>query len=217
MSRYRLRRPSAALVISMVALIVALGGTSYAAFTLPRNSVGTKQLKNKAVTLPKIAPAAQRALSKVGPQGNPGPQGPQGSQGPQGPAGPQGPLGPKGADFTAATTLRSGQTEAGSYAVTGYATGADMWTAVNFRIPLASATTKVEFDSASGSANCPGNGQAAPGYLCIYDDFGGASFIHVEDLFGEAFDQAGPTGFVLHMSANSSDSVSIGTWAVTAP
>jgi hypothetical protein len=54
MSRSRLRRPSAALVVSTVALIVALGGTSYAAFTLPQNSVGTKQLKNNAVTLAKL-------------------------------------------------------------------------------------------------------------------------------------------------------------------
>jgi hypothetical protein len=53
-----LRRPGAALVVSIVALIVALGGTSYAAFTLPQNSVGTKQLKNGAVTGPKIAPGA---------------------------------------------------------------------------------------------------------------------------------------------------------------
>jgi hypothetical protein len=48
------RQPSPALVISIVALIVALGGTSYAALRLPANSVGTNQLKNNAVTTPKI-------------------------------------------------------------------------------------------------------------------------------------------------------------------
>lgn len=42
------------LVISMVALFVALGGASYAAINLPRNSVGTKQLKAKAVTGAKV-------------------------------------------------------------------------------------------------------------------------------------------------------------------
>ena len=48
-------RPSPALVISLIALFVALGGTSYAAITsLPANSVGTKQLKNGAVTAAKI-------------------------------------------------------------------------------------------------------------------------------------------------------------------
>lgn len=54
MSNFRIRRPSAALVVSVVALIAALGGTSYAAFSLPKNSVGTKQLKNGAVTTQKI-------------------------------------------------------------------------------------------------------------------------------------------------------------------
>ena len=34
-------RPSAVLVVSIIALILALGGTSYAAFVLPKNSVGT--------------------------------------------------------------------------------------------------------------------------------------------------------------------------------
>jgi hypothetical protein len=35
-------------------LIVALGGTSYAAFSLPKNGVGTRQLKNGAVTTGKL-------------------------------------------------------------------------------------------------------------------------------------------------------------------
>ena len=50
------RRPSPALVISLIALFVALGGTGYAAIKLPANSVGSKQLKKKAVTKAKIAP-----------------------------------------------------------------------------------------------------------------------------------------------------------------
>jgi hypothetical protein len=54
MNWLRPRRPSPALVVSIIALIVALGGTGYAAITLPKNSVGTKQLKKKAVTNRKI-------------------------------------------------------------------------------------------------------------------------------------------------------------------
>ena len=48
------RRPSAALVISCVALFVALGGVGWAAFSLPPHSVGTAQLKNGAVRNSKI-------------------------------------------------------------------------------------------------------------------------------------------------------------------
>ncbi len=50
----RLHKPSPALVISLVALFVALGGTSYAISSIPNNSVGTKQLKRSAVTTQKI-------------------------------------------------------------------------------------------------------------------------------------------------------------------
>jgi hypothetical protein len=33
------------MVIAFIALLVAMGGTGYAAVALPKNSVGTKQLK----------------------------------------------------------------------------------------------------------------------------------------------------------------------------
>ncbi len=55
MRTFRLRAPSPALVISVVALVIALGGTSYA-FFLPNGSVGSKQLKNRAVTNAKLGP-----------------------------------------------------------------------------------------------------------------------------------------------------------------
>ncbi len=42
------------LVISLIALIVALGGVSYAAINIPKNSVGTKQLKKNAVNAKKL-------------------------------------------------------------------------------------------------------------------------------------------------------------------
>jgi hypothetical protein len=44
--------------IALLALFVALGGTTYAATALPKNSVGPKQLKKNAVTNPKIANGA---------------------------------------------------------------------------------------------------------------------------------------------------------------
>lgn len=40
--------------VALLALFIALGGTAFAAAALPRNSVGTKQLKKNAVTSVKI-------------------------------------------------------------------------------------------------------------------------------------------------------------------
>ena len=55
MRRIRLGRPSPALVVASLALFVALGGASYAALSVPANSVGSKQLRNGAVTSGKLA------------------------------------------------------------------------------------------------------------------------------------------------------------------
>ena len=52
--KHLIRRPSPAMVVACLALGLALGGTSYAAVKLPKNSVGAKQLKKNAVTSPKI-------------------------------------------------------------------------------------------------------------------------------------------------------------------
>jgi hypothetical protein len=71
-------------------LFVALGGTSVAATNalLPRNSVGTAQLRKGAVTKQKIANKTIAALR--------GTRGPAGPTGLTGPAGPQGPTGAQG-------------------------------------------------------------------------------------------------------------------------
>jgi hypothetical protein len=82
------RHLSYANVAATIALFVALGGTSYAALSLPAGSVGTKQLKNGAVTRAKLGHGV--LATAAGPQGLPGPQGATGSQGPPGPAGANG-------------------------------------------------------------------------------------------------------------------------------
>jgi hypothetical protein len=51
----RNRRPSPALIVAIIALITALAGTAWAAKSLPKASVGPRQLKSSAVTTGKIA------------------------------------------------------------------------------------------------------------------------------------------------------------------
>jgi hypothetical protein len=81
----RLRPPSPAMVVACLALAVSLSGAGYAVSTaLPRNSVGTVQLKNNAVNSAKVKNASLRAADFA-----PG-------QIPAGPAGPQGPAGVSG-------------------------------------------------------------------------------------------------------------------------
>jgi hypothetical protein len=90
------RRPSPALVISVIALVVAMTGTGYAAITLPKNSVGTKQLKKNAVTSSKVKNGSLLIRDFKAGQIPSGPHGPQGAQRPQGARGLQGPPGAAG-------------------------------------------------------------------------------------------------------------------------
>jgi len=83
-------RPTPAILIACIALAISLSGVSYAAFVLPANSVGSKQLKKNAVVSSKVEDGSLlRSDFKRG-------QLPRGTRGPQGSAGPQGPQGPKG-------------------------------------------------------------------------------------------------------------------------
>jgi hypothetical protein len=84
--------------VALVALFVALGGASYAAITLPKNSVGSAQIRKSAVTSAKVKDGAllRRDFKKserkklVGPAGATGARGATGLQGPRGLQGPTG-------------------------------------------------------------------------------------------------------------------------------
>ncbi len=58
MRKSKVPRPSPAMVVASVALMVALGGGAYAQTQLARNSVGTAQIRANAVTSAKLAPDA---------------------------------------------------------------------------------------------------------------------------------------------------------------
>ncbi len=80
MTRLR-RRPSPALVISLIALFVSLGGTSFAAATL----INGKQIKRHSIATNRLTKKAIKQL-----KGNRGPAGPAGPAGATGAAGPAG-------------------------------------------------------------------------------------------------------------------------------
>jgi hypothetical protein len=48
-------------LVGYIALFVALSGTSYAAFSLPAGSVGSRELKNRAITAVKLNPTSVAA------------------------------------------------------------------------------------------------------------------------------------------------------------
>lgn len=94
MSRIKLHLPSPALGVALLALFVALGGTGYAALSLPRNSVSSKQIRKGAVRNADIASNAvtgakvrRRSLDSTDFKTGSLPQGSKGDQGAQGPPG----------------------------------------------------------------------------------------------------------------------------------
>ena len=99
---FSVRRPSPALVISCIALLLALGGTGYATvLQVPKNSVGTAQLKNSAVTSTKVK---NRTLLRADFAPGQIPAGPRGPAGPVGPAGPAGAAGVSGLERVESTS-----------------------------------------------------------------------------------------------------------------
>src|SRR4051794_38784609 len=89
MERIR-KHVTSAHLIALLALFVALGGTTYAAIKLPKNSVGAKQIKKNAVRTSKVKNgsllkkdfrAGQLPRGRRGPQGLPGTNGTNGEQG----------------------------------------------------------------------------------------------------------------------------------------
>ncbi len=100
-------------VVSTLCLFILLGGGAYAASSsLRKNSVGTKQIKNGAVTQAKISKSAQATLKgnmgDPGPRGQAGERGPKGDQGPKGNPGETGPTGPSTSGFYHRTTNGTG-------------------------------------------------------------------------------------------------------------
>jgi hypothetical protein len=218
--------------IALLALFLALGGTSFAAANaLAPNSVGTKQLKKNAVTRAKIkkdsvngAKVARNSLTGAdileSSFGKVPSAGSADTATTATTAGNADHLGGVASSGYARSTLPSGQTESGVYAVAGLAAGSRLVEGVQFAIPLAAAlnSSHVEFRANSApSTNCPGVGQAKAGYLCVYE----SDFAHrtvVSDSVSNHLVNAGADayGFMVWLVAADVDGWSTGSWTVKA-
>jgi hypothetical protein len=210
-------------VISTLCLVLLLGGgTAWAATHLPKNSVGTKQLKKGAVTPAKLSVKAKATLT--GPQGPIGPRGPKGDRGARGERGEKGDRGQKGERGEPGPLLESlpsGKTERGAYGFVStrfegsgivYIPG----TEVSYPTPLSfEPTIRVIGEGAAATAQCPGSVEspaAAPGFLCVYAEREEAA-TRVSATPGK-----GHFGFLVFFETSQGESYeNFGTWAVTAP
>lgn len=217
------RRPSPPTVISLIALFVALGGTSYAATRLPRNSVGWSQLRANAVSSAKvmdgtllrkdfrpgelpIARTAESPSAGMGPQGAPGPAG----------------------QFPDA--LPPGRTIRGYYDISGTAKAGATWasSSISFGFPLPSAPATHYIGSGDPvPAGCAGgsvaNPVADPGHLCVYEgsrfnvQIAGTTVFPANDGTSTRFGAGVFARSAATFDAKRPDFFVRGTWAVTAP
>jgi hypothetical protein len=165
MGRFRVRRPSPALVVAVIALFVALGGTGYAAFKLPNNSVGANQIKDGAVGSSEVRDRSLLSSDfKQGqlPAGPQGPMGATGATGAQGLTGPQGENGIAGRDGAAVTvrarSTGSAHTPADASSVSVPLTS-NTWTQAPSEIDIGPYGTFAFMSPPAGS--CGGTGLAA--------------------------------------------------------
>ena len=228
--------PSPALALGVVALVVALAATAYAAPLRTSHGVGGA-VRKQATTVTRAQAedliaryfdAHERALrgpaGKAGPAGATGSAGPTGQAGADGTPGAAGPPGPAGA-FPALAP--SGMTQTGAFAIGGdELAGQDGRASVSFPFALASAPSVDEVQTGTTDAHCAGTSAvpaAAPGYLCLYvgNEFDVTPitglYAYPQNL-GDSAEGASPFGAMLTAQATTTGDMSVeGSWAVTAP
>lgn len=237
------RLGTAGLVVAVIALVVALGGSAVAALS------GAEKKEVKKI--------AKKFAGKRGPAGRQGPAGPAGAKGDAGAPGTpganglpgtpgaKGATGPTGADGTAGAkgatgatgptgatgvtgpvgpTAPSGLTQTGAwgtYSEAATITGEE----ISFPIPLASAPVLKQVKAGKigieNATECPGyvnnRPTAAKGFLCVYvsNEEGGG----ISNLFNpneEGATTVAPNGVILLLALDG-EGPFFGSWAVTAP
>jgi Collagen triple helix repeat (20 copies) len=223
---------TAGLIVAMIALVAALGGSALAA----NGALSGKQKKE-------VEKIAKKFSGKPGPAGATGPAGPAGGPGKEGSAGKEGTSGKEGTAGKAGTdgttgftkTLPSGQTETGAWTLEQPALELPEenpvpYTSVSFSIPLAAELDEEHVvllgegkEGTEHEAECPGSTEeplAAKGYLCVYTT--------IEQDVSSAFLQppaslstkgAGTNGAIIRVNPTTEEEplIGVGSWAVTAP
>jgi hypothetical protein len=196
-SRIHEKLGTAGFVISIVALVAALGGGAYAA------SGGLTGKQKKEVE--KIAKKYAGKTGASGPAGSPGLTGPAGAKGDTGTAGgngspgspgKEGKEGKEGSPWTAGGTLPSGKSETGAIAWGPPATGqTETFIPVSFNIPLEEGVAVHFLEPEESSAECPGTQEepeAVAGNLCVYKVAGFGYKFHT--AFNSETGEEGETG-----------------------
>jgi hypothetical protein len=196
--------------VATLALVFAMTGGALAAKHYLIES--TKQINPKVLKKLKGNTGRTGASGATGKTGSTGTAGPQGTKGETGPAGPL------------VTTLASGKTLRGSYAVTVDATAAGQVNRVGVPFEFELSAKPAVHRIAGGGApttECPGSvadPEAKAGNLCVYED----TLADATEL--EIFDPTTGLGgssqfgwYARIQSTAAGEALSYGTWAVTAP
>jgi hypothetical protein len=155
--------------------------------------------------------------STTGPAGKSGANGTNGANGANGSNGANG---TNGANLTTQTPLASGQSESGWFTVgDGTSASGFVGQGISFSQPLSApiGTEKVVFNNVGATTpTCPGVGQAARGFVCIYTaEIQKMSFDTALD-FKLDQNSADKFGFALYFAAEGAGFAD-GSWTVTAP
>lgn len=214
------RRITYANVTATLALVFAMSGGAMAANSYLINS--TKQINPKVLKKLTGKPGKNGTAGATGATGATGLTGPAGSPGT---AGAKGETGTKGEAGPFVTTVPSGKTLTGSFAVSEEATGASQIARADtsFVFPLSSdPTSHVITVGGTPTTECPGSvesPQAQAGDLCVYaaQEINLSAGIEVSNPTSGASGASKFGWYARISSSGTGPTRALGTWAVTAP
>jgi Collagen triple helix repeat (20 copies) len=222
---------TAGFIISIIALVAALGGGAYAAsggLTGKQKKEVTKIAQTEAkkfagktgATGPAGSNGTNGANGAKGDTGAAGAEGKQGTEGKPGKEGPEGEPGEPGSPWTLGGVLPKGATETGTWSINSSGKNFEVLAPISFpvRLKAALASANVHFVT-STSTVCTGTVQeptAPQGVLCVYqaEAFKAPGPVEVYNASGQV-GGASPTGAFVDFEEVEAEGKALGTWAVT--